>query len=68
MALRGWQKGAEYLSPPEDLEVMRTDAQLPVSRLAELIDMPRRTYHYRLARHRAGEPSKGPRLARWWTH
>lgn len=40
--------------------MIRTDAQLPVSRFAELIEVPRRTYHYRLARHRAGEPVKGP--------
>jgi transposase InsO family protein len=40
--------------------MIRTEAQLPVSRFCELIDLPRRTYHYRLARHRAGEPSKGP--------
>jgi transposase InsO family protein len=40
--------------------MIRTDAQLPVSRFAELIDLPRRTYHYRLAKHRAGEPAKGP--------
>jgi transposase InsO family protein len=36
--------------------MIRTDAQLSVSRFAELIGVPRRTYHYRLARHRAGEP------------
>jgi transposase InsO family protein len=40
--------------------MIRTEAQLPVSRFAELIDLPRRTYHYRLAKHRAGEPTKGP--------
>lgn len=40
--------------------MIRTEAQLPVSRFAELIGVPRRTYHYRLARHRAGEPAKGP--------
>ena len=40
--------------------MIRTEAQLPVSRFAELIDVSRRTYHYRLARHRAGEPTKGP--------
>jgi transposase InsO family protein len=36
--------------------MIRTDAQLSVSRFAELIGVPRRTYHYRLARHRAGDP------------
>jgi putative transposase len=40
--------------------MIRTDAQLSVSRFAELIDLPRRTYHYRLAKHRAGDPAKGP--------
>jgi putative transposase len=39
--------------------MIRTEAQLPVSRFAELIEVPRRTYHHRLARHRAGEPAKG---------
>ena len=39
--------------------MIRTEAQLPVSRFAELIDLPRRTYHYRLAKHRAGDPAKG---------
>ena len=34
----------------------RTDAQLSVSRFAKLIGVPRRTYHYRLARHRGGDP------------
>ena len=40
--------------------MIRTDAQLSVSRFAELIDVPRRTYTYRLAKHRAGDPRKGP--------
>jgi transposase InsO family protein len=40
--------------------MIRTEAQLPISRFAELIDLPRRTYHHRLAKHRAGEPPKGP--------
>jgi putative transposase len=40
--------------------MIRTEAQLPVSRFAELIEVPRRTYHYRLAKYRAGEPAKGP--------
>ena len=40
--------------------MIRQDAQLTVSRFAELIGVPRRTYHYRLAKLRAGEPMKGP--------
>ena len=40
--------------------MIRQEAQLTVSRFAELIGVPRRTYHYRLAKHRAGEPVKGP--------
>lgn len=40
--------------------MIRTDAQLSVSRFAELISVPRRTYHHRLAKLRAGDPVKGP--------
>ena len=40
--------------------MIRTDAQLSVSRFTELIAIPRRTYTYRLAKHRAGDPAKGP--------
>jgi putative transposase len=40
--------------------MIRQDAQLTVSRFAELIGVPRRTYHYRLAKLRAGDPVKGP--------
>jgi putative transposase len=40
--------------------MIRTDAQLSVSRFAELIDIPRRSYHYRLAKHHSGDPPKGP--------
>ena len=40
--------------------MIRTDAKLSVSRFAELIDVSRRTYTYRLAKHRAGDPAKGP--------
>ncbi len=40
--------------------MIRTDAHMSVARFAALIGVPRRTYHYRLARHRAGEPVKGP--------
>ena len=43
--------------------MIRHDAQLTVSRFAELIGMPRRTYHYRLARLQSGDPVKGPRPA-----
>lgn len=40
--------------------MIRVDAALSVSRFAELIGVPRRTYTYRLAKHRAGDPVKGP--------
>lgn len=40
--------------------MIRADAEMSVSRFAELIEVPRRTYHYRLAKHRAGDPEKGP--------
>ena len=40
--------------------MIRTEAGCSVSRFAELVGVPRRTYHARLARHRAGGPSKGP--------
>ena len=40
--------------------MIRTDAGCSVSRFAELVGVPRRTYHDRLARHRAGEAPKGP--------
>jgi putative transposase len=40
--------------------MIRQDAKLPISRFVELIDIPRRTYHYRLAKHRAGLAAKGP--------
>src|SRR5690606_29372581 len=39
--------------------MIRVEAQLSVSRFAELIGVPRRTYHYRLARWRAGDLEKG---------
>ena len=40
--------------------MIRTESGCSVSRFAELVDVPRRTYHGRLARHRAGDPPKGP--------
>ena len=40
--------------------MIRTDAGRSVSRFAELVGVPRRTYHGRLARHRAGDPPTGP--------
>jgi transposase InsO family protein len=40
--------------------MIRTDAGMSVARFAELIGVPRRTYHYRLARHRSGDPERGP--------
>ena len=43
--------------------MIRTDARCSVSRFAELVGVPRRTYHARLARHRAGDVTKGPWLA-----
>jgi putative transposase len=33
---------------------------MPVSRFARLAGIPERTYRRRLARHRAGDPPKGP--------
>ena len=36
------------------------NTRLTISRFAELIEVPRRTYTYRLAKHRAGDPEKGP--------
>jgi putative transposase len=40
--------------------VIRTEAGMPISRFASLVGMPRRTYHYRLVKVRAGMPAKGP--------
>jgi putative transposase len=40
--------------------MIRQQEALTVSRFAELIDMPRRTYHDRLKRLREGRPDKGP--------
>ena len=40
--------------------MIRTDAGCCVSRFAELVGVARRTYHGRLARHRGGDPPKGP--------
>ena len=40
--------------------MIRTDAGCTVSRFAELVGVPRRSYHARLARHRAGDVAKGP--------
>ena len=40
--------------------MIRTDAGCTVSRFAELVGVRRRTYHARLARHRAGDVAKGP--------
>lgn len=40
--------------------MIRTEAGMPISRFCDLVGMPRRTYHYRLAKLRAGEPEKGP--------
>ena len=40
--------------------MIRTESGCSVSRFAELVGVPRRTYHARLARHHAGDPPKGP--------
>ena len=40
--------------------MIRTDSGCSISRFAELVGVPRRTYHARLARLRAGEVAKGP--------
>ena len=40
--------------------MIRSDAGCSVSRFAELVGVPRRTYQARLARYRAGEVAKGP--------
>ena len=40
--------------------MIRTEAGCSVSRFAELVGVSRRTYHARLARHRAGDAPKGP--------
>jgi putative transposase len=46
--------------PFEDLEVIRLDAAVPVSRFTALIGIPRRTYTRWIAKRRAGNPLKGP--------
>ncbi len=40
--------------------MIRTESGSSVSRFAELVGVPRRTFHARLARLRAGNPPKGP--------
>ncbi|WP_423918855.1 transposase [Candidatus Poriferisodalis sp.] len=40
--------------------MIRTGAGMPITRFAALIGVPRRTYQHRLAKHRAGDPPKGP--------
>ena len=40
--------------------MIRSDAAVSISRFSELIGVPRRTYTWRLARHRAGDPVRGP--------
>ena len=40
--------------------MIRSDAGCAVSRFAEMVGVSRRTYHSRLARHRAGDAPKGP--------
>lgn len=46
--------------PFQDLEALRAEAGMPVSRFARLAGIPERTYWYRLAQLRAGTPGKGP--------
>jgi putative transposase len=46
--------------PFEDLEVIRQDAAMPVSRFTVLIGIPRRSYTRWIAKARAGNPAKGP--------
>jgi transposase InsO family protein len=46
--------------PFEDLEVIRQDAAMPVSRFAQLIGIPRRTYHRWQANARRTGRAKGP--------
>ena len=40
--------------------MIRSEVRWTVARFAELVGVPRRTYHARLARHRAGDVAKGP--------
>ena len=40
--------------------MIRSDAAMSVTWFAELVSAPRRTYCWRLARHRVGNPVKGP--------
>ena len=46
--------------PFEDLEVIRQDAAMPVSRFTALIGITRRTYTRWISKQRAGNPPKGP--------
>jgi len=55
--LRVWKKSAERRLPPlDDLEVIRQEAAMPVSRFCTLTGIPRRTYTRWLANTRADEP------------
>ena len=40
--------------------MIRSDAGCTVSRFADLVGVPRRSYHAPTARHRAGNATKGP--------
>jgi hypothetical protein len=53
-------RGANPGGPFADIEALRAAAGLPVSRFARLAGIPERTYRYRLGRHHAGQPPKGP--------
>jgi transposase InsO family protein len=46
--------------PVEDLEVIRIEAGMPITRFCALIGMPRRTYTRHRCRLLAGESAKGP--------
>lgn len=46
--------------PFEELEVIRQDAAMPISKFTALIGIPRRTYTRWIAQHRARNPPKGP--------
>lgn len=48
------------VSPPfEILEMIREEERMSISRFSGLVGVPRRTYHYRLVKHHAGEPQRG---------
>jgi len=50
-----WKTSVRRLRALADLEAIRRDAAMPVSRFCALIGIPRRSYHRLLAAHRSGE-------------